>query len=88
MPRMARPAAAGLTLALSLLAGAPARAQLTVERIFSADFRLQSLPESHWMAGGQRYSFIDEQGGVTSLVAERIEPLPLRTGNVKSRDFR
>jgi dipeptidyl-peptidase-4 len=68
---MARPAAAGLTLALSLLAGAPARAQnqLTVERIFS-DFRLQSLPESRWMAGGQRYSFIDEQGGVTSLVAE------------------
>lgn len=71
MPRMAPPAAAGLTLALALLAGA-ARAQdrLTVERIFSPDFQLQSLPESRWMAGGQRYSFVDEEDGVTSLVAE------------------
>ncbi|HKP74046.1 MAG TPA: S9 family peptidase [Longimicrobiaceae bacterium] len=69
----ARPAAAGLTFALALLAGAPARAQqgqLTVQRIFSPEFRLGSLPESRWMNGGQRYSFIDDQNGSTSLVAE------------------
>ena len=69
----ARPAAAGLMVALSLLAGAPARAQndqLTVARIFSEDFRLKSLPESRWMANGQRYSYVEERGGVTSLVAE------------------
>ncbi|HEX6751019.1 MAG TPA: S9 family peptidase [Longimicrobium sp.] len=67
---MARPAAAGFVAALALLAGAPARAQmdqLTVERIFSSpDFRLQSLPESRWMNGGQRYSFIADEG----IVAE------------------
>ena len=31
---------------------------------------------------------LERTEGVTNLVAERIEPLPLRTGNVKSRDFR
>ncbi|HEX8906751.1 MAG TPA: DPP IV N-terminal domain-containing protein, partial [Longimicrobiaceae bacterium] len=65
---------AGLVITLALLAGAPAHAQqggLTLERIFSSpDFRLQSLPESRWMSGGQRYSFISGEGGVTSLVAE------------------
>jgi dipeptidyl-peptidase-4 len=60
-------------VAVALLAGAPARAQqdrLTVERIFSADFRLRSLPESRWMANGQRYSYVEERDGVTSIVAE------------------
>ncbi|HEV7590583.1 MAG TPA: S9 family peptidase [Longimicrobium sp.] len=73
MQLRARPAGAGLALALSLLSGAPARAQqdqLTVQRIFSEDFRLKSLPESRWMANGQRYSYVEERGGVTSLVAE------------------
>jgi len=69
----ARPAAAGLTFALTLLAGAPAAAaqgQLTVERIFSSDFRLQSLPESQWMANGQCYSYVVQAGDHTNLVAE------------------
>lgn len=72
MQLRARPAVAGLALALALLPGAPAGAQqqLSVERIFSADFRLRSLPESRWMNDGQRYSFIAEENGVTSLVAE------------------
>ncbi|HSU16535.1 S9 family peptidase [Longimicrobium sp.] len=79
MQLRARPAAAGLTFALALLAGAPARAQqdqLTIERIFSGEFRLQSLPDSRWMAGGQRYSYVTADGGVTSLVAEDAQ-----TGN-------
>jgi dipeptidyl-peptidase-4 len=69
----ARPAAAGLLVSLALLGGTHAAAQqdrLTVERIFSPEFRLQSLPESRWMAGGQRYSFIADTNGVSSLVAE------------------
>ncbi|HEX9935475.1 MAG TPA: alpha/beta fold hydrolase [Longimicrobium sp.] len=70
----ARPAVAGLTFSLALLAAAPAAAQqqgqLTVERIFSGEFRMQSLPESRWMAGGQRYSYVDVAGERTNLVAE------------------
>ena len=31
---------------------------------------------------------LERTEGVTNLVAERIDPLPLRTGNMKSRDFR
>ena len=41
-----------------------------MERIFSSDFRLQSLPESHWMANGQRYSYVVAAGETTNLVAE------------------
>jgi dipeptidyl-peptidase-4 len=72
MQLRARPAVAGLALALALLSGASAGAQqqLSVERIFSPDFRLRSLPESRWMNDGQRYSYIAEENGVTSLVAE------------------
>lgn len=75
MPTLSpRRSALGAALALTLLAAAQARAQhdsLSIARIFqSADFELQSLPESHWMADGERYSFIDESGGHTSLVAE------------------
>jgi dipeptidyl-peptidase-4 len=69
----ARPAAAGLTFALALLAAASAAAaqgQLTVERIFSSEFQLQSLPESQWMANGQRYSYVVQAGDHTDLVAE------------------
>ncbi|HET7460728.1 MAG TPA: S9 family peptidase [Longimicrobium sp.] len=70
----ARPAAAGLTFALAIAAAAPAAAQqgqLTVERIFSGEFRLGSLPESHWMANGQRYSYVEATSGrTTNLVAE------------------
>jgi dipeptidyl-peptidase 4 len=73
MQLRARPAAAGLTLALALLApAAPAAAQrqLTVERIFSGEFRLQGLPEAHWMRDGQRYSFVDYTDAGSNLVTE------------------
>ncbi|HYJ80938.1 MAG TPA: S9 family peptidase [Longimicrobiaceae bacterium] len=71
MPLRVRPAAAGLFTALALLAGpAAAQQQLTVERIFSAEFRLQSLPEAEWMNDGQRYSYIKAEGDLTHLVAE------------------
>ena len=75
MLHRARPAAAALAFAAALLAPhAEARAQqerLTVDRIFTAgDFRLQSLPEAHWMNDGQRFTFIRENGDRTDLVAE------------------
>lgn len=69
----ARPAAAGLTFALTLLAvpGAAQQGQLTVQRIFSGEFGMQSLPESRWMANGQRYSYVDAGNDrTTNLVAE------------------
>jgi dipeptidyl-peptidase 4 len=69
-----RPALAGLA-ALALLSSLPAPAaaqqqQLTPERMFGAEFRLQGLPEAHWMNDGQRYSFVQYVAdGVTDLVA-------------------
>ncbi|HEU0053047.1 MAG TPA: DPP IV N-terminal domain-containing protein, partial [Longimicrobium sp.] len=65
-----RPAIAGLSLALALLAPAAVHAQqdrLSVERIFgSSDFRLQGLPSVHWMNDGQRYTYVTGEG----IVAE------------------
>jgi dipeptidyl-peptidase 4 len=62
-----RPAMAGLTFALALLA-APAAAQqeLTIQRVFGGEFRLQGVPEAHWMNDGQRFSYIRD----ADLVAE------------------
>lgn len=60
-----------LAVALAaLLAAAPAPAQqtqtpqsrLTVERIFSGEFRLQSLPAIQWLSDGQRYTFVGDDG--------------------------
>ncbi|HYR09347.1 MAG TPA: S9 family peptidase, partial [Longimicrobium sp.] len=36
--------------------------QLTVERIFSGEFGLQSLPAIQWLKDGQRYTFVGEDG--------------------------
>jgi dipeptidyl-peptidase-4 len=54
----------------ALLAAAPAPAQqqtppsqLTVDRIFSGEFRLQGLPAIQWLNDGQRYTFVDEDNG-------------------------
>ncbi len=70
-----RPAFAGVSLALALLApAAPAGAQqqLTLERIFaSGDFRSATLPAVQWMKDGRRFTYVEEgQGGGTDLVAE------------------
>jgi dipeptidyl-peptidase-4 len=54
----------------ALLAAAPAPAQqaqtppsqLTVERIFSGEFGLQSLPAIQWLKDGQRYTFVGDDG--------------------------
>jgi dipeptidyl-peptidase-4 len=60
-----------LAVALAaLLAAAPAPAQqtqtppsqLTVDRIFSGEFRLQSLPAIQWLKDGQRYTFVGDDG--------------------------
>ncbi|MBW3569808.1 MAG: S9 family peptidase [Gemmatimonadetes bacterium] len=59
-----------LALALAaLVAAAPAPAQqqtppqqLTVERIFSGEFRLKGLPAIQWLNDGQRYTFVGENG--------------------------
>jgi dipeptidyl-peptidase-4 len=60
-----------LAVALAaLLAAAPAPAQqtqtppsqLTVDRIFSGEFRLQSLPAIQWLNDGQRYTFVGDNG--------------------------
>jgi dipeptidyl-peptidase-4 len=54
----------------ALLIAAPAHAQqtqtaqsrLTVERIFSGEFRLQGLPAIQWLNDGQRYTFVGDDG--------------------------
>ncbi|HEX6373201.1 MAG TPA: S9 family peptidase [Longimicrobium sp.] len=54
----------------ALLAAAPTPAQqaqtppsqLTVERIFSGEFRLQGLPAIQWLNDGQRYTFVGDGG--------------------------
>jgi dipeptidyl-peptidase-4 len=59
-----------LAVALAaLLTAAPAPAQqqtppsqLTVERIFGGEFRLQGLPAIQWLSDGQRYTFVGDDG--------------------------
>ncbi len=76
MPIRARPALAGLTLALALLAPAAAPAQqekLSNERIYTtADFRLQGLPALKWMEDGQRYTYVQANAATraSDLVVE------------------
>lgn len=73
----ARPALAGLVLAVALAAPAPhahaqAERQLTVERMFNDPaFRLRGLPAVQWMRDGNRFTFVQtDSAGVTHLVAE------------------
>jgi dipeptidyl-peptidase-4 len=59
-----------LAFGLALLAAVPAPAQqpqtpqsqLTVDRIFSGEFRLQGLPAIQWLHDGQRYTFVGDDG--------------------------
>jgi dipeptidyl-peptidase-4 len=52
----------------AVLAAAPAPAQqtppsqLTVQRMFGGDFRLEGLPAIQWMTDGQRYTFVGDDG--------------------------
>ncbi|WP_420128962.1 S9 family peptidase [Longimicrobium sp.] len=39
-----------------------AQSRLTVERIFSGEFRLQGLPAIQWLNDGQRYTFVGDNG--------------------------